>query len=444
MTIFARGVGSALAAQSPGFVDLKVQPATGATRAGNRMLQVGPGWFPERRGGAENVYYNLFRELQTNGFEVRGVVPGTQQAERETEGRVRTYEDRGRSLLSRSIAIRRVSRELFGSQTDIVGSHFALCALPVLDRIGQKPFVVHFHGPWALESATEGGGALSVRTKMAIETAVYRRADRIIVLSDAFGRILRQHYGIPAAVIRRVPGGVDCGRLAVSATRDAARERLRWERNRPIVLAVRRLVRRMGMSNLIQAMAMLRRSNGDAVLYIAGTGPERAVLESQAESSGLSNSVRFVGALSDADLALAYRAADITIVPTAALEGFGLIAAESLAAGTPVLVTPVGGLPEVVSGLSERLVLPDKDPAGIANGLAHALDHPSSLPNSEACARYARANFDWAHVGGQVASIYREVLGTQDRQGAPQTQPLGTVVTDTLAAVQLTPRDAQP
>jgi glycosyltransferase involved in cell wall biosynthesis len=311
---------SASARQSPDFVCCAEHPATGTAPPGGRMLQVGGGWFPERRGGAENVYYNLFRELRINGFDVRGVVPGTQQAEFETEGSVRTYEARGKSLLSRGIAVRRVSRALLGSETDIVGSHFALNALPILDRIRGKPFVVHFHGPWAMESRLEGGGALSARCKMTIETAVYRRADRIIVLSDAFGQILQEHYGIPAAVIRRVPGGVDCDRFRIGATRNAARDRLKWERNRPIVLAVRRLVRRMGLSNLIEAMGILRRSNRDAVLYIVGIGPERADLESQVESSGLSSSIRFAGALSDADLPFAYRAANITIVPSAALD----------------------------------------------------------------------------------------------------------------------------
>ena len=71
-------------------------------------------------------------------------------------------------------------------------------------------------------------------------------------------------------------------------------------------------------------------------------------------------------------LPLAYRAADLTVVPTVALEGFGLIAVESLAAGTPVLVTPVGGLPEVVAALSPALVLAATGSAPLADAVIRA------------------------------------------------------------------------
>ena len=69
------------------------------------------------------------------------------------------------------------------------------------------------------------------------------------------------------------------------------------------------------------------------------------------------------------------------MVPTVALEGFGLITVESLSAGTPVLVTPVGGLPEAVAGLSQDLVLPSTGANAIADGIDGALSgrHPTLL-----------------------------------------------------------------
>ncbi len=89
---------------------------------------------------------------------------------------------------------------------------------------------------------------------------------------------------------------------------------------------------------------------------------------------GLGEQIRFAGFISDDDLPSAYAAADFSIVPSDALEGFGLITLESLACGTPVLVTPIGGLPEAVSGLRPDLVLPgcsrDDIAAGLDRGLA--------------------------------------------------------------------------
>ena len=98
------------------------------------------------------------------------------------------------------------------------------------------------------------------------------------------------------------------------------------------------------------------------------------------------------------------------MVPTVALEGFGLITVESLASGTPVLVTPVGGLPEAVAGLSPNLVLPETGANAIAAGLAGALNGSLQLPDADACRRYARENFDNSVIAKRVASVYSEAI----------------------------------
>ena len=142
---------------------------------------------------------------------------------------------------------------------------------------------------------------------------------------------------------------------------------------------------------------------------IAGDGPERAALAAQATSLGLDGVVRFLGLIPEEELRLAYRAADLTVVPTIALEGFGLIVPESLAAGTPVLVTPVGGLPETVEELSRDLILDAATPRAIADGIAGALLGRRALPDSDACSAYARARYDWAVVARRTAELYRQV-----------------------------------
>jgi glycogen synthase len=106
----------------------------------------------------------------------------------------------------------------------------------------------------------------------------------------------------------------------------------------------------------VAAMALVRKRMPEALLLVAGEGPLTGVLRGQVQSLELTNNVQLLGFVRDQDLPTAYRAADLTIVPSMALEGFGLTVAESLAAGTPALVTPVGGLPEVVRDLSPGLV----------------------------------------------------------------------------------------
>ena len=383
------------------------------TRA--NLFQIGSGWFPECRGGAENMFYHLFERLGAEGFSVRGVVPGSAAVRRDTGGRMRAFGAPGTSLPRRALALRRSARDSFrASRPDIVASHFALYGLPLLDRIAGLPLVAHFHGPWAMESRLEGAGTASVGCKRAVERVVYRRADRVIVLSQAFADLLQAEYGVSEHRIRRVPGGVDCDRFAPSGTCAAARAALGWEPDRPVVFTVRRLVKRMGLDRLLDAFALLRAASGpgcrDVVLHVAGLGPERAALQAHASARGLAGAVRFDGAISGEALALAYHAADVTLVPTAGLEGFGLVVIESLAAGTPVLATPVGGLPELVSGLSGAMLLGGSDASSIADGIAGVLRDPGMMPDAEACRSYARRRYDWRVVTPAIADVYREVL----------------------------------
>jgi glycosyltransferase involved in cell wall biosynthesis len=187
------------------------------------------------------------------------------------------------------------------------------------------------------------------------------------------------------------------------------RAALGWPADRRIVLAVRRLTRRMGLGQLVAAAGRLRERVPDVLVLIAGRGPLEEELQTQIQRAGLEEHCRLAGFVSEDDLPRAYRAADVTIVPSVALEGYGLIVPESLAAGTPALVTPVGGLPEAVEGLSPGLVLADASAAAMAQGLADALTGVTLLPSAEACRAYARRRNDWPVVAAQVRRVYEEL-----------------------------------
>jgi len=167
----------------------------------------------------------------------------------------------------------------------------------------------------------------------------------------------------------------------------------------------------MGLEDLIAAADVVRRYHGDMLLLLAGSGPLKEELAARIQALGLERHVRLLGRLPDDRLPLAYRAADLTVVPTIALEGFGLIAVESLAAGVPVLVTPVGGLPEVVADLSPSLVLEATGAGALADGLRRALRGDLDLPGAEACRAYARAHFDCRTAAARTAEVYREAVG---------------------------------
>jgi glycosyltransferase involved in cell wall biosynthesis len=299
------------------------------------------------------------------------------------------------------------------SSSVLVASHFALYASALLPNLSQMNHVVHFHGPWAAETAVEGNWHVNIAFKRLVERAVYSSAKAFVTLSQAFKNRLTVDYQVDPGRVHVIPGGVDLNQFS-PGERDEARSRLGWPKSALIILCVRRLVHRMGIKDLVDAFAALAREYPDAMLMIGGTGPLREELEDIVRSHRLTGRVKFVGFIPNSDLASAYRAADVSVVPSQSLEGFGLAAIESVACGVPALVTPVDGLPETVGRLDPNLVLPDKSSAAIAERLDKFLSGKLSFPSSERCRKYVEANFSWPMIAQRVKALYWQVRNAGD------------------------------
>ena len=377
-----------------------------------RSLQIGMSWLPEQAGnGLDRMYHGLIQHLPDVGVSVRGVVAGSDRVASDSDHRIRAFAPDQSSLPHRLFAAHRSIRDILHTEPiDLLATHFALYTVPALRLLDDYPLVVHFHGPWAQESHIEGESSYVTRMKAWIERAVYRRGTRFIVLSSAFRDVLIRDYNVDPARIHIVPGGVHADVFDPACSRHEARNRLDWSPDRPTVVAVRRLARRMGLENLIRAIDTVRHAVPDVMLYLAGKGPLQPELQAQIDALELSDHVRLLGFVPEDRLPFVYRAADVSIVPTVALEGFGLITIESLAAGTPVLVTPRGGLPEVVSGLSEKLILPGDGPQALAEGLTQALRGTLPLPPPADCQAYVRRHFDWPVIAKKTRDVYDKAL----------------------------------
>jgi glycosyltransferase involved in cell wall biosynthesis len=368
-------------------------------------------WFNARPGGLDRMFKALIDTLPAQGVNVRGMVAGTPGVFDASGGSVLAFAGAQAPLGTRLWGSRRQSQALRAARMpDVVATHFALYAAPTTGLFRSVPRVVHFHGPWAAESYPGGGGGWAHAMRLALERFVYRGGTRHIVLSQAFGTILRETYGVREDSIRIVPGCVDVAQFDTRVTQRRARERLGLPLDRPLVFCMRRLVSRMGLEDLIDAIAVVKPVLPDVLLAIAGKGPLESQLQARIAARGLERHVRLVGFVADEKVPLWYRAADLSVVPTVSLEGFGLTTIESLAAGTPVLVTPVGGLPEAVAPLSADLVLPSGGFNAIGDGIVEVLLGRRTLPGSAACRAYARRHFDRPVVAAQVARVYREAI----------------------------------
>jgi glycosyltransferase involved in cell wall biosynthesis len=183
-----------------------------------------------------------------------------------------------------------------------------------------------------------------------LERQCLRRTGLVTAFSEFTRRRIRRLHG-PAIAggVRVIPGWADLERFRIVSDRAAARAQLEWPVDVPVLFTVRRLVPRMGLDRLIQAMPRIGADGRPCLLVIAGEGPLRGALQGLARNLHLESSVQFSGRVDETTLSTMYGAADAFVLPTRALECFGLIAIEALASGVPVLATPTGAIPEILN-----------------------------------------------------------------------------------------------
>ncbi|OWY65053.1 group 1 glycosyl transferase [cyanobacterium TDX16] len=369
-----------------------------------RIACVGMGWFPQSPGGLDRYVYELTHHLAATGDRVTLYALGLPAATNSAIELVNLAAPDNplwqRLWLTHHNFIKR-------QPLDAINLNFALYNLPLLQNLPKDvPVTFTFHGPWALESDREGESRFSVFLKQhLVEKTVYRRCDRFIVLSRAFGKILHQTYRVPWEKIHVIPGGVDLQRFQPNQSRQQARAQLNFPSDRLILFTPRRLIHRMGLDKLLLALAQIQPKIPDVWLAIAGSGPLQASLQQQVAELGLNDCVKFLGFLPDDRLPIAYQAADLCVMPSQSLEGFGLTVLESLACGTPVLCTPVGGMPEILAPFSPDLITATSEAAAIAEKLEEILINQSVLPSRDACQQYAATHFSWERIASQVRQV---------------------------------------
>jgi glycosyltransferase involved in cell wall biosynthesis len=372
------------------------------------ILTLGIGWFPKTPGGLERYIYELIHTLAANEDQVELCGVGLPETELKLPIKLTNLAYPEKAIWQRLMSIRHNFKKTRIGKPDAINLHFALYSFPILDLLPQGvPITFNFHGPWAAESQEEKvNNQLSVLLKRRlIEQHTYNRCDRFIVLSKAFGNILHDQYQIPWSKINIIPGGVNINSFQPNLSPQAARQQLGWPDNRRILFTSRRLVQRVGIDKLLQAIAIIKPQVPDVWLAIAGKGHMQTTLQQQARELGLTDNVKFLGFLPDAQLPIAYQAAELTVMPSQSFEGFGLAIIESLACGTPVLCTPVGGMPEILSPFSPDLITTSIEATSIAEKLAEILLGNLPIPSRQDCRQYAASNFDWQQIAQQVRQI---------------------------------------
>ena len=272
------------------------------------------------------------------------------------------------------------------------------------------PFVLtaHFHPIWSIE-----GGWWRHRIRgfydRYVAGGVVRDASRIIVQTREEERLLRSlRLDLPPVEI--VPPGY---RPLPAPTPGGPSFAERFRIPGPFVLFVGRLASNKGLHDLAEAFGVLARSDPTAQLVVVGEdGGQRASLLAHVQRLGLAGRVHVVGHVEDDRvLASAYREARVTVLPSE-YEAFGLVLLESLAAGTPVVASRVGGIPEVVEDGKAGLLVPPKSPVELAAAIGRIW---SDRELARRLGEYGRETvvprFRWDALVDRLDAIYREVLG---------------------------------
>ena len=251
-----------------------------------------------------------------------------------------------------------------------------------------------------------------------VEQWVLKKSNHIIVLSDFTREKLFEVYGIEEEKISIIPGGVDLERFRPSRDKARIRTRLNLPQDKFILFTVRNLVPRMGLENLISAFEIVQNGRPDLLLVIGGEGPLETGLKEQVRRCGVEDFVRFVGYIPDEELPSYYQMADLFILPTTELEGFGLVTVEALASGLPVLATPVGGTREILAKLGSDYLFDDSTPQSIATGILKALNdwatNQAAYQNvSQTCRKVAEQHYSWDNHVSKLEELFHSMLGNQ-------------------------------
>ncbi len=244
---------------------------------------------------------------------------------------------------------RTVAEEVRATSAHVIHAHWWIPGGLAVQRAsrGGRPYVVTLQG---------SDVALAQRLPFTrrLMRSVLEPAARVTAVSSLLASEAAATLGVPANMIPLTPMPLALG---VSADPDAARHG---------AIFVGRLTKEKGVSYLLDALALLKREGRPVDLTIVGDGPERPVLKAQARALGLN--VTFTGFVAPELVAGHLRDKRVFVMPGADL-GLGLVVAEALTQGVPVVATRSGSIPDLLYDPDAGMIVPPNNPASLAGAI---------------------------------------------------------------------------
>jgi glycosyltransferase involved in cell wall biosynthesis len=310
--------------------------------------------------------------------------------------------------------------QLLGAPYVVMGS-LAAARLAARDRFD----LIHSHWPFphgALAAAAQlACGAPVVTTNYGAEFALARRtpwvrpllrqalraSDALVSISTYTAAEVRAVSGLGSRVI---PYGITVEARPTPPPCSPV----------PKILFTGRLIQRKGVRYLIEAMPQIL-ARRPAILQITGDGDQRGDLERLTRSLGLGAAVEFHGFVSNRRLDELYAGCDVYVNPSVVddcgdTEGLGVGPIEALAHGRPVIASAVGGILDVIKHRETGLLVPQKDPCGLALGLLELLDNPELARSlARTGLDFVQRHFHWDLITDAIEDVYHDAIAAYRR-----------------------------
>jgi glycosyltransferase involved in cell wall biosynthesis len=231
---------------------------------------------------------------------------------------------------------------------------------------------------------------------------LFETAAAVVTVSDFARRQLRERFPESAAKIRRVYNGVNLSQFRPANFVSPV----------PVIVSIGRLIEKKGFSDLIEACGLLRGRGRAFECRIIGEGPLEEALRAQIAGADLGTFVRLIGPQTQRAIATHLAGATIFALPCTreadgGMDNLPTVIMEAMAAGLPVISTPLAGVPEMVEPGATGELVPERDPAALATAIERLLDDPERMRRLGARGReIAREKFSIEESARQLRTVF--------------------------------------
>jgi glycosyltransferase involved in cell wall biosynthesis len=367
-------------------------------------------------GGAGRYLLYLIPQPAFRGLDIAVACPDGELAARLETAGIRRLPISGRDVSYSHRLTRELAALIKNEKPDIVHTHGSLSGR-MAARMRKVPVVYTKHGQVRVPNQRgilpPPAGPFG-RFLNRIATRVL--ADGVIAVSEEVRKELVES-GVNPSMITAIPNGIDLSLYRQKSKRSSKRQaedRDGADRRSFLIGTLARLSREKGIDTLIEAAKIVVTSYPSARFVIGGTGPLRAELDKKVRDLRLEPYVRMPGFVDDVPGFLS--ALDLYVLPSDS-EGIGLAVIEAMAAGLPVVATRVGGVPEAVIDGVTGILVPPRQPKGLAQAIVRLLVDPDLAKTMGASGRErAEEVFDAKIAAERTLDVYRDVLASKARR----------------------------